>query len=164
MVMVESCISGSAFALGCRTGGTSTSFATKPTVSLIWVKRRESRRMCRPYWFTQGFLSLLLLKPVKLTIREIKYPFESCLMKPSWPSADWRLNRTTSFSAPVFSEATADCEVLCFGWIIFTLANSQGQDQTENLHARFTSKNLVNDFRRTKNHWKTEIREFRFLS
>lgn len=36
----------------------------------------------------------------------------------------------TSFSVPVFSTATADCEVLCFAWIIFTLANSQGQDQT----------------------------------
>lgn len=42
--MVESCISGSAFVLGRRTGGTSTSFATQPTGSLIWVKRNEFKK------------------------------------------------------------------------------------------------------------------------
>lgn len=44
MVMVESCISRSTFVLGRRTGGTSTSFATKPTVSLIQVKRKEFQK------------------------------------------------------------------------------------------------------------------------
>lgn len=42
--MVESCISRSTFVLGRRTGGTSTSFATKPTVSLIQVKRKEFQK------------------------------------------------------------------------------------------------------------------------
>lgn len=44
MVMVESCIYRSTFVLGRRTGGTSTSFATKPTVSLIQVKRKEFQK------------------------------------------------------------------------------------------------------------------------
>lgn len=44
MVMVKSCISRSAFVLGHRTGGTSTSFAIKPTASFIWVKRKEFKK------------------------------------------------------------------------------------------------------------------------
>lgn len=43
-VMIESCISRSAFVLGQGTGGTSTSFATKPTASFIWIKKNESKK------------------------------------------------------------------------------------------------------------------------
>lgn len=44
MVMVESCISRSTFVLGHGTGGTCTSFATKPTASFIWIKEREFKK------------------------------------------------------------------------------------------------------------------------
>lgn len=58
MVMVECYISGSTFVLGRRTGGTSTSFATKPTVSLIRVKRKE---------FKEDVLTLLILSRLSLS-------------------------------------------------------------------------------------------------